>query len=143
MTLIVWTILFLPLLYLIWKRIMGKFDFFKELGIPYEKGVPFLGSMAKNTFTGGSFPDFLIELKDKYRNRKFFGFFDAAGPVFVLQDPDLIKQVTVKEFDHFVNHLKRLRWLVHELVHDIKCLLGKLHQLLDELQHHSINRALP
>ncbi|XP_037941197.1 probable cytochrome P450 9f2 [Teleopsis dalmanni] len=33
-----------------------------------------------------------------------YGIFDQRTPVCMLRDPELIKQVTVKEFDHFVNH---------------------------------------
>lgn len=30
--------------------------------------------------------------------------FDFSTPVYVIRDPQLIKQLAVKEFDHFVDH---------------------------------------
>jgi cytochrome P450 family 9 len=35
---------------------------------------------------------------------RIFGMFIFKRPVFVITDPDLIKQITIKDFDHFVNH---------------------------------------
>lgn len=32
------------------------------------------------------------------------GLFDFGSPVYVIRDPHLIKQLAVKEFDHFVDH---------------------------------------
>lgn len=34
--------------------------------------------------------------------------FDMTAPMYVIEDPDLIKQVTIKDFDHFVNHVPLL-----------------------------------
>jgi len=30
--------------------------------------------------------------------------FDFLKPVYIIRDPEIIKQITVKDFDHFVNH---------------------------------------
>ena len=35
---------------------------------------------------------------------RFFGIFDFRNPLFVLRDPELIKQIGVKDFDHFMDH---------------------------------------
>lgn len=32
------------------------------------------------------------------------GFFDRRDPIFVIRDPELLKQLTVKDFDHFEDH---------------------------------------
>lgn len=42
----------------------------------------------------GAFPD-----------EKFIGIYDVFGvPAYLIRDPDLVKQVTTTDFDHFVNH---------------------------------------
>lgn len=33
-----------------------------------------------------------------------FGFFMLMRPVYVVRDVELVKQITIKDFDHFVNH---------------------------------------
>lgn len=35
---------------------------------------------------------------------RLVGIFDNNTPAWFLRDPEIIKQITVKEFDHFVNH---------------------------------------
>ena len=32
------------------------------------------------------------------------GIFEFLQPLFLIRDPELIKQITIKDFDHFVNH---------------------------------------
>ena len=34
--------------------------------------------------------------------------FEFLQPVYFVRDPELIKQITVKEFDHFVNHRMKM-----------------------------------
>jgi hypothetical protein len=46
------------------------------------------------------------------------GFFEFMKPIFIVRDPQLIKQLTVKDFDSFTDH----RVLVTE---DIDVLFGK------------------
>ena len=37
-------------------------------------------------------------------NYRVYGVFDQRTPVFFLRDPEVIKQIAIKDFDHFVNH---------------------------------------
>lgn len=37
-------------------------------------------------------------------NFRFFGLFDSGKPLLVIRDPELIKQITVKDFEHFLDH---------------------------------------
>lgn len=99
-----WAIVLLPALYFGWKFAMKKFQFFKEKGIPYVPGVPFVGSTWKMMMIQQSFPDWLLDIMHEFRSLRFFGIYNFAGPTFVLQDPELIKQVCVKDFDNFTNH---------------------------------------
>ncbi|XP_063916065.1 cytochrome P450 9e2-like [Zophobas morio] len=39
-------------------------------------------------------------------NTRYSGIYQFFQPTLVLKDPDLIKQITVKDFDHFVDHLR-------------------------------------
>lgn len=35
---------------------------------------------------------------------RYFGIFQFRVPLLVVRDPEVIKQITVKDFDHFTNH---------------------------------------
>lgn len=51
-----------------------------------------------------TFPDFVKTIYEKYPSARVFGFFDTTTPIFVIRDPELIKRIAVKDFDHFVDH---------------------------------------
>lgn len=40
----------------------------------------------------------------KKRNLKFVGLMEFRRPIMYIRDLDLIKAITIKDFDHFVNH---------------------------------------
>ncbi|XP_055619244.1 probable cytochrome P450 9f2 [Toxorhynchites rutilus septentrionalis] len=75
-----------------------------------DKPIPFL----RPTFGVGNFGpllmrkrDILEHLKALYRSfpdAKIFGFFNMTEPIFMVRDPEMVKQITVKDFDHFVDH---------------------------------------
>ena len=35
---------------------------------------------------------------------RVFGFFNSVVPLYVIKDPELIKRITIKDFDSFINH---------------------------------------
>lgn len=51
--------------------------------------------------------------------RRYFGMFQFKSPLLVIRDPDLIKQLAVKDFDHFSNHRD---FIFNE---DVEPLMGK------------------
>lgn len=40
--------------------------------------------------------------------RSVYGFFDLTVPLLMISDPELIKRITIKDFDHFVDHRQYL-----------------------------------
>ncbi|KAM6155818.1 cytochrome P450 3A24-like [Rhynchocyon petersi] len=87
-----WTLLVvcfsLLLLYGIW-----PYNFFKKLGIPGPRPLPFLGTVLE--YRKG-IPQFDLECFKKYG--KIWGIYDGREPVLVISDPVLIKTILVKEF---------------------------------------------
>lgn len=51
-----------------------------------------------------SFAELVSDLYEEFPKAKYSGAFEFTDPIYVLRDPELIKTVTVKHFDHFPNH---------------------------------------
>ncbi|KAJ9573565.1 hypothetical protein L9F63_009050 [Diploptera punctata] len=79
-------------------------DHFSKRNIPSLKPVPFLGNNSPIIFRQRSFPDFILDVYNGIKGHKYGGFYDFLKPVIVLRDPELIKMVTVKDFEHFLDH---------------------------------------
>ena len=77
------------------------FNRYKDLGVPYEKGYFPFGSY--NFITGGHFDIQTEEIHKKFENEKYFGHFMFGKPMVGINDPDLLKMIQVKDFDHFVD----------------------------------------
>uniref|UniRef100_A0A1A9W7C2 Cytochrome P450 n=1 Tax=Glossina brevipalpis TaxID=37001 RepID=A0A1A9W7C2_9MUSC len=61
------------------------------------------GSMLDLILKRKSVIDLVLDLYNE-QNGPVYGIFDQRQPVFLVRDPELLKQITVKDFDHFVNH---------------------------------------
>ena len=60
--------------------------------------------MAPVVFRVLSFPDFAVYMYNKLKGCKYGGMYQFMSPVLFLRDPELIKMVTVKDFEHFLDH---------------------------------------
>jgi cytochrome P450 len=80
-----------------------KYSFFKEKGIPGPKPIPLFGNtldiLTKNV------PDMEVDLYHKYSG--FYGYFDMTQPVLNISDPELIKNIMIRDFSHFVDRRDR------------------------------------
>lgn len=95
---------FVVILILFYKYLMRDNDFFERKGLKFVKTKPFIG-LYKFLFEDRlSFIDQFTKYYNDFPTEKMFGVFQFFTPVYFLRDPELIRQVTVKEFDHFVNH---------------------------------------
>ncbi|XP_058802793.1 cytochrome P450 9e2-like [Phymastichus coffea] len=82
-----------------------KLNYFKDRNVPYAPGLPILGNMAKFLFRRQHFTEMMLDIYRMYPEAKYVGAFDfGMRPVILLRDPELIKTVTIKNFDSFPNH---------------------------------------
>ncbi|KXJ68076.1 hypothetical protein RP20_CCG006036 [Aedes albopictus] len=90
-------------LVVIHRRITKFYEYFHDKPIPSMAAGPPFGSVGPLYRKKYSFNDFIKMTYDKYPGVKVFGLFDMTTKLFVIRDPELIKKVTVKDFDYFVN----------------------------------------
>lgn len=84
---------------------LKNWSFFSEKNVKYIRGLPLIGVQWRGFFRLEPFPHIFKTLYDRYPNEKFIGIYDVLGaPRYVIRDPELIKRITIKDFDHFVNH---------------------------------------
>ncbi|XP_055923100.1 probable cytochrome P450 9f2 isoform X2 [Eupeodes corollae] len=90
-------------LFIFYKWSTSTFDFFEKIGIPYDKPFPLFGSQKDIVLRKSSMYDNVNRLYKQF-NTSVSGFFDNRTPVFLIRDPAIMKRITVKDFDHFINH---------------------------------------
>ncbi|KAF3426863.1 hypothetical protein E2986_12663 [Frieseomelitta varia] len=94
----------LAVLAVLYYRVTRNFDFFEKREIPYVKPMPFFGNMWEVIIRRHSFPEVIGKIYNSNPESKYVGFFEFDTPLLVIRDLDLIKSITVKNFDHFPNH---------------------------------------
>ncbi|CAG0924441.1 unnamed protein product [Notodromas monacha] len=76
------------------------FDFFSKQGIPTVQPIlPVVG----NVWKVWKRDNMQIEVERLRIYGKLYGMFEGKNPIYVTSDPEIIKAVTVKEFDNFVD----------------------------------------
>lgn len=80
-------------------------DYFKNLGIPYVPSIPLLGSFGDAMFGKTGIYEQIVTLynQPEVKDKPFFGIFVFHKPALMISDPELIKRITVKDFNSFTN----------------------------------------
>ncbi|XP_058837436.1 probable cytochrome P450 9f2 [Topomyia yanbarensis] len=78
--------------------------YFHDKPIPSLAVKPLIGSSGDLLLKRVTFGEFIKSVYNKFPNVKVLGLFDTTTPMFVIRDPELIKRIAVKDFDHFVDH---------------------------------------
>ncbi|KAF2899555.1 hypothetical protein ILUMI_06629 [Ignelater luminosus] len=76
----------------------------EQKGVPYERPVPFFGNTILITLQKKAFADVLQDFYSSHSEQRYVGLYQFAAPFLLIRDPDLIKRITVKEFDVFPEH---------------------------------------
>ncbi|XP_055539815.1 cytochrome P450 9e2-like [Wyeomyia smithii] len=95
---------------------IATFDYFERRSVPYRKPIPLFGNFW-HLFTGKIHSnDVISEGYRLFPNARFSGVFAFRRPGYLIHDPELIKQITIKDFDHFTDHANNLTEDVDPLV---------------------------
>ncbi|CAB3365204.1 Hypothetical predicted protein [Cloeon dipterum] len=82
----------------------SQFDNWKKKGVKYEPGVPFFGSLMRAMTLKEHMMENLDYIYKKFEGEKFVGFFQGKRASLLVRDPELIKNIIVKDFAHFYDH---------------------------------------
>ncbi|XP_055601239.1 probable cytochrome P450 9f2 [Uranotaenia lowii] len=82
----------------------GTYRYFKKKGVAFVEPYPLLGSLWPVFFRRIHPTDVITRGYRRFPDRKFSGYFEFRKPTVLLHDPELVKQITIKDFDNFPDH---------------------------------------
>ncbi|KAL7302463.1 hypothetical protein TKK_0005111 [Trichogramma kaykai] len=85
--------------------IVNQFTYWKRRKIPHIKPIPLIGNNGPVLLRLVPFPDHSKMLYAHHPGARYFGMFDFRNPTIVVKDPELLKDIFVKNFDHFTDHV--------------------------------------
>ncbi|KAH8402374.1 hypothetical protein KR009_011595, partial [Drosophila setifemur] len=99
--------LFIVLIILLYRWSIAKYNVFRDRNVAHDKPRPLLGNVPLKGMVG-RWPvlKHMIALHLRYEGCPVYGVYALREPTFFIRDPELIRLVCVKKFDHFVNHPK-------------------------------------
>lgn len=86
---------------IIYHLIFKNWWFFSNKNVKFVRGYPIVGSFYKMMLGIDSFAVNVRELYSTYPDETLIGIYQLMEPVYLICDPDLMKQITVQDFDHF------------------------------------------
>ncbi|XP_072746940.1 cytochrome P450 9e2-like [Anoplolepis gracilipes] len=103
-SLLVTTLIFIGILKIV-TMVHQSFFRWKNKGVPYFPDSPrSFVTFCKLFVRRIAFTDYALSLYNYFPNAKYFGTMDFGTPALILRDPELIKDVMVKEFENFHDH---------------------------------------
>ncbi|KAF5288516.1 hypothetical protein FQA39_LY15384 [Lamprigera yunnana] len=117
-------------------NVIKKYNYWRDLGVPHVRPMYFFGNLAPNVFRTKSMPQIIKDVYNKFPKSRYVGFYNASEPILILRDPELIKNVTIRDFDSFPNHKQIMPY-------NVDVLWGKnLFQMSTEDGWHSMRSTL-
>ncbi|XP_069676325.1 cytochrome P450 9e2-like isoform X1 [Periplaneta americana] len=98
-----WATVFLGLLLVLYLYGTKNYDYFLKRNMPSLQQSPFIGNFGPFLFRKRSYPDHIKWMYDRLKAYSYGGVFQLMTPYVMICDPELIKAVTVKDFDHFTD----------------------------------------
>ena len=101
-----WDILKLFLLLLlgiIYRFLTSTFDFWKSRGVQFRKPTVLFGNFSDMLLFRISLPESIKGMYEWFEDERYFGVFRVRSPMLILRDPDLVKDIFVKNFACFSN----------------------------------------
>ncbi|KAL4709663.1 hypothetical protein ACJJTC_007394 [Scirpophaga incertulas] len=77
------------------------YNYWKKKGVKHSKPILFLGTNAKNFLMQLSRSEIIEKVYWDFPNEKVVGFYNATRPELIIRDPELVKNVLMRDFTHF------------------------------------------
>ncbi|XP_011173390.1 probable cytochrome P450 6a14 [Solenopsis invicta] len=87
-------------------------NFWKVRGVRGPRPIPGFGNSKDILLRRIKLGDYMIKLNSEYKDEPLIGLFDMREPILIVKDPDLIKDVLIKDFTTFANR----GYSIHEKV---------------------------
>lgn len=103
LALLLFTILVVRAIYVF---IFRYWNYFSDRNITFHRGAPLLGSLYKTFLGTDSFLDSVTQIYNQHaKDHRIVGMYEIGGrPSHLVLDAKLVRDITIKDFDHFVNH---------------------------------------
>jgi cytochrome P450 family 6 len=82
-----------------------NFNFWHKLGVPYVKPKPFLGSFTKCSLLKITIGEELQRIYNEHSDKPYVGIFSFDKPSLLIRDPELVKDILVKDFKNFMDRM--------------------------------------
>ncbi|KAK5641865.1 hypothetical protein RI129_010412 [Pyrocoelia pectoralis] len=99
-----WIIVLAVLLVVFYYKSIKPLWFWNDRGIPHKKALPLIGNSSIFLCSRKSFFEYVEDLYNEFPNERYYGIHQFTQPVLCVRDLDLIKSITVKDFDQFIDH---------------------------------------
>ncbi|XP_026324740.1 cytochrome P450 9e2-like [Hyposmocoma kahamanoa] len=78
-----------------------KLQYFSSRGVRTLPPIPFLGNLAAVTFGKENFVEAIANGYNEFKNERYFGLYQYLVPTLIPRDPELIRQIIVRDFNAF------------------------------------------
>jgi len=85
-----------------------NFKFWHKLGIPYVNATPFVGNLKECVFQKVNIGEHLQQIYEQHSDKPYVGIFSFDKPILFIRDVELVKNILVKDFQYFVDHVTTL-----------------------------------
>ncbi|KAF5291527.1 hypothetical protein FQR65_LT01840 [Abscondita terminalis] len=100
----IWLILLIVVCVLFYYKAVKPLHHWKDRGVVHIKPVPIFGNFAPIAFQHVSLFDQLRNWYCQFPNERYFGLYQFTTPMLMIRDLDLIKKITVKDYEYFIDH---------------------------------------
>lgn len=80
------------------------FQFWRKLSVPYETPTPIFGNLLPTILHKKALGNVHKDLYDKFPNHRYIGYYMFSSPSLMIRDTELIKQICIRDFNHFSDH---------------------------------------
>ncbi|CAH0723081.1 unnamed protein product, partial [Brenthis ino] len=97
----IWIVVLLAALVLYIRKSYSRFS---DHGVKHPKTVPFFGNMLSIVLRQIHIADQLEMMYDTYKEERFVGRYEFSKPTILVRDIELVKKITIKDFEYFIDH---------------------------------------